>query len=140
MLRKLTMVSLLLLFLQACGGGEGDRQPGLDSSASQACGFNFNYIFNTANDRWVCHYSTRNSITIRFDSNGTGYSSSIGRFEWSQTGCNSLSYVGEFGAVGDIVNLRSDSSGVYFTDQANGVDTRFTCTYFTLLPTSGGVL
>jgi len=125
---RLTLILLLLLF-SSCGGASGEDLIGLDAS-EQNCNFHMADFLNGNNAQdastyWDCRAGNQVGVGGWFR-DGTGVSDGVA-FTWSQTGCDSIDYVGT--VAGEVTNMRgSINSGIFtYTQRSNGYTQNVSC-------------
>ena len=102
-MKKLVIISILMATMAACGGG-GDSATttsGNNSGSSTTSTFDSSKFTNGANatkatSEWDCNFSgaTTNTATLAFYADGTGTSSAIGAFTWTDVGNNEVDLEG----------------------------------------------
>ena len=119
----------LLLGLSACGGGGG----------SETCDFEIDSFTNgadveSATSMWNCQSSSGSEYTFAFYDDGTGVSSALGAFTWSDAGCQSVDIAAYNGTnqIRDIEGSRISGIGTFRQIGPSGTEATASCTLQTL--------
>lgn len=116
------VIALLLLSFPGCGGG------------SSECAFDPDDFTNgtsseTQGSQWNCTSSGSSFSFVLFD-DGTGVSSALGSFTWTESACRSVDVVasGSTYLIRDLEGSIADGTGSFRQTNPNGSQLTATCT------------